>query len=219
MAGRRHEGDHHACGCARPDGSCGPGGPALDSERVRELAEEIWTASSGRVMPARPALDPRASRPGASAQAAYQRHRQEELTAWRQGWWWRAGALAGATIGGGLLIGLTVGAWLGWPMALAAVLVTGWRLRYRRDGVDTRSCGGGWWPFGRTVVRRADAGAGSTIGSVIWFLIAHRIGCCGMSYRAGASGVLTPSASALPWAASAQMTKMSSVMIRSAQNG
>ena len=77
----------------------------------------------------------------------------------------------------------------------------------------------GWWPFGRTVVRRADAGAGSTIGNLIWFLIAHRIGCSGMSYRAGASGVLTPSASALPWAASAQMTKMSSVMIMSAQNG
>jgi hypothetical protein len=132
MAGRRHEGDHHACGCAQPDGSCaGLAVRRLDSERVRELAEEIWTASSGRVMPARPAPDPRASRPGASAQAAWKRHRQEELTAWRQGWWWRAGALAGATIGGGLLIGLTVGAWLGWPMALMGALVTGWRFRFR----------------------------------------------------------------------------------------
>jgi len=28
------------------------------------------------------------------------------------------------------------------------------------------------WPFGRTLVRRADAGAGSTIGNVIWFLLA-----------------------------------------------
>jgi uncharacterized membrane protein YccF (DUF307 family) len=27
------------------------------------------------------------------------------------------------------------------------------------------------WPFGRTVVRRADAGAGSAIGNVIWFLL------------------------------------------------
>jgi uncharacterized membrane protein YccF (DUF307 family) len=28
------------------------------------------------------------------------------------------------------------------------------------------------WPFGRTVVRRPDAGAGSAIGNVIWFLVA-----------------------------------------------
>ena len=28
------------------------------------------------------------------------------------------------------------------------------------------------WPFGRTIVRRPDAGAGSTVGNVIWFLFA-----------------------------------------------
>ena len=28
------------------------------------------------------------------------------------------------------------------------------------------------WPFGRTIVRRADAGLASTIGNVIWFLLA-----------------------------------------------
>ncbi|WP_410655610.1 YccF domain-containing protein [Amycolatopsis sp. lyj-112] len=28
------------------------------------------------------------------------------------------------------------------------------------------------WPFGRTVVERHDAGAGSTIGNVIWFIFA-----------------------------------------------
>jgi uncharacterized membrane protein YccF (DUF307 family) len=28
------------------------------------------------------------------------------------------------------------------------------------------------WPFGKTVVRRADAGAGSAIGNVVWFLLA-----------------------------------------------
>jgi uncharacterized membrane protein YccF (DUF307 family) len=28
------------------------------------------------------------------------------------------------------------------------------------------------WPFGKTVVRRADAGAGSTIGNVLWFVLA-----------------------------------------------
>jgi uncharacterized membrane protein YccF (DUF307 family) len=28
------------------------------------------------------------------------------------------------------------------------------------------------WPFGRTVVRRQDAGAGSVIGNIIWFVLA-----------------------------------------------
>jgi uncharacterized membrane protein YccF (DUF307 family) len=28
------------------------------------------------------------------------------------------------------------------------------------------------WPFGKTVVRRPDAGAGSSIGNVLWFLLA-----------------------------------------------
>jgi uncharacterized membrane protein YccF (DUF307 family) len=28
------------------------------------------------------------------------------------------------------------------------------------------------WPFGKTVVRRPDAGAGSAIGNVVWFLLA-----------------------------------------------
>jgi uncharacterized membrane protein YccF (DUF307 family) len=27
------------------------------------------------------------------------------------------------------------------------------------------------WPFGRTVVRRSDAGAGSAIGNVLWFVL------------------------------------------------
>jgi uncharacterized membrane protein YccF (DUF307 family) len=28
------------------------------------------------------------------------------------------------------------------------------------------------WPFGRTLIRRADAGAGSLIGNIIWFILA-----------------------------------------------
>jgi uncharacterized membrane protein YccF (DUF307 family) len=28
------------------------------------------------------------------------------------------------------------------------------------------------WPFGRTIVRRPDAGAGSVIGNIIWFVLA-----------------------------------------------
>jgi uncharacterized membrane protein YccF (DUF307 family) len=29
----------------------------------------------------------------------------------------------------------------------------------------------GLWPFGRTVVKRADAGVGSAIGNVLWFIL------------------------------------------------
>jgi uncharacterized membrane protein YccF (DUF307 family) len=28
------------------------------------------------------------------------------------------------------------------------------------------------WPFGRTIVRRPDAGAGSVVGNIIWFVLA-----------------------------------------------
>ena len=28
------------------------------------------------------------------------------------------------------------------------------------------------WPFGRTVIKRSDAGAGSLIGNIIWFILA-----------------------------------------------
>jgi uncharacterized membrane protein YccF (DUF307 family) len=28
------------------------------------------------------------------------------------------------------------------------------------------------WPFGRTIIRRTDAGAGSVIGNIIWFVLA-----------------------------------------------
>src|SRR2546429_5417029 len=42
------------------------------------------------------------------------------------------------------------------------------------------------WPFGRTVVKRADAGAGSAIGDIIWFVL------CGwwLALRAPLTGVL-----------------------------
>lgn len=35
-----------------------------------------------------------------------------------------------------------------------------------------RIAGYALWPFGRTAIRRADAGAGSVIGNVIWFIVA-----------------------------------------------
>jgi hypothetical protein len=86
MAGKRFQGDH---GCCR-DRAHGSRALAmvgrLSEERVRELAEDIWTTSTGRVVPARPIPDPRSSRPGASAEAAYRRRRQQEREAWRPGW-------------------------------------------------------------------------------------------------------------------------------------
>jgi hypothetical protein len=131
MTGKRRE-DGRACRRDQHDASCvGLTVRGLSSERVAELAEEIWTASTGRVLPARPIQDPRSSRPGASAQAAYQRRRQQELRAWLHGWWWRIGAVVGAAAGVDLVVGLTVGAWLGSLMALVAALVAGWRLRFR----------------------------------------------------------------------------------------
>ena len=73
--------------CDRPDGSCaGLAVRRLSSDRVQELAEEIWTASSGELLPARPGSDPRSSRAGASAQAAYVRRRARNAKAGGRPW-------------------------------------------------------------------------------------------------------------------------------------
>jgi Nuclease-related domain len=131
MAGRRHDGDHAGC-CDRADGNCvGLAVQRLSQQRVEELAEEIWTASTGSLLPARPSSDPRSSRPGASARDAYRRRRQQELAAWRPGRWWRVGAMLGAAVGAGLLVGLAMGVWLGWSATLLVMLVAGWQLRFR----------------------------------------------------------------------------------------
>ena len=130
MASKRHEGDR-ACRCHRDDASCAAlTVRRLSHERVRELAEEIWTASGREEPPLRRATpDPRDSQAGASAQAAYRRCRQQEREAWRQDMLWRVGAVAAAALAGGLLLGLTLGAWMGWRMAVLAALLVWWRLR------------------------------------------------------------------------------------------
>jgi Nuclease-related domain len=131
MAGRRHDGDRAGC-CDRADGNCvGLAVQRLSQQRVEELAEEIWTASTGSLLPTRPSSDPRSSRPGASARDAYRRRRQQELEAWRPGRWWRMGAMLAAAAGAGLLVGLAMGVWLGWSATLLVMLVAGWRLRFR----------------------------------------------------------------------------------------
>lgn len=131
MAGKRHD-DGRICLCDRPDGTCaGLAVRRLSPDRVRELAEEIWTASSGFLPPVRALPDPRSSRAGASSQTAYRCRREQERATWRPGWAWRAWAVAGAALAVGLLTGATVGAWLGWPMAVAAAVLAWSRLRFR----------------------------------------------------------------------------------------
>jgi Nuclease-related domain len=131
MQGRRHE-HQPACGCDPTDVRCAAlTVEQLSQDRVRELAEEIWARSTGGRLPARPAPDPRRSRPGASAFAAYRRHRQREREAWRPGWRWRAGVAVAAAVAAGLLTGLSLGAWVGWRIALLVALLAGWRLRFR----------------------------------------------------------------------------------------
>jgi hypothetical protein len=127
-----HHDDGRVCLCDQPDGTCaGLAVRRLSQDRVGELAEEIWAGSSGDLLPARPLTDPRGSRAGASAQAAYRRHRDQERERWRPGWVARVWAMFGAASSAALLIGLTVGAWLGLPMALLAAVLTWWRLRFR----------------------------------------------------------------------------------------
>ena len=76
MAGKRFQGEHGCCR-DRADGSCALATVGrLSEERVRELAEDI---------------------------AAYRRRRQQEREAWRPGWPRRAGIVAVAAGGVGLL--------------------------------------------------------------------------------------------------------------------
>ena len=148
MGGKRHD-DGRVCLCDRPDGSCaGLAVQRLSRDRVRDLAEEIWTASSGFLPPGREAGDLRSSRAGASAKAAFLRRREQERATWRPGWAWRAWAVAGAASAVGLLIGLTVGAWLASPLALATAGLTWSRLRFRP------SAGAGIWRRQAAMQRR-----------------------------------------------------------------
>jgi hypothetical protein len=147
MASKRHDG--RVCLCDPPEGICaGLVVRRLSQDRVSELAEEIWTASSGDLLPARPVLDPRSSRAGASAQAAYRQHRQHERIRWRLGWERWTAAVLGVALAVGLIAGVSVGAWLGWPMALLLAAWTGWRLRFRP------SPGVGVWRRQATMQRR-----------------------------------------------------------------
>jgi Nuclease-related domain len=132
MAYRRREHDR-ACRCDRADSGCAAlAVQGLSRTRVQELAEEIWTVSTGTAVPVQPVPDPLDSRPGASAQAAYQRRRHKEQEQWREGprWQWRWAVVAAVGIGVGLLAGAVMGDWVGVRVAMLAGLVSWWRLGF-----------------------------------------------------------------------------------------
>jgi Nuclease-related domain len=134
MASRGHH-ERRLCRCDRADGGCaGLAVRRLSPERVWELAEEIWTASSGDLLSARPALaDPRSSRAGASAQAAFVRRHALERADWRPALVWLilVWGVLGAAPAVGLLLAVTVGAWLGWSVILLVAALAWSRLRFR----------------------------------------------------------------------------------------
>lgn len=131
MANKRREHDR-ACRCDQADAGCAAlAVQRLSRTRVQELAEEIWTVSNGTAVPERPLPDPRGSRPGASAQAAYRRRRHKDRQQWRDGWRSRwAWLVAAAVLGVGLLVTPVLGPGLGWRLAVVAGLGAWWRLRF-----------------------------------------------------------------------------------------
>jgi Nuclease-related domain len=172
---RRREHDR-ACRCDQADSGC----PALAVQglsrtRVEELAEEIWTVSTGAIAPVQPSLDPRASRPGASAQAAYRRRRHHERERWRDSrrWRWRWGIVAAAVFGVGLVASPALGAAVGWRMAMAVGLVAWWRLWFHP------SANARFWRRQAAAQRRA-AGVLAQLEQEAW-LVLHDVALPGWS--------------------------------------
>jgi hypothetical protein len=131
MRGKRHEREP-SCGCDPTDVSCAAiAVRQLNPDRVRELAEEIWAQSTGGRLPADTVLDPRRSRPGASAFAAYRRHRQLDREDWRPGLKWRVAVAVAAAVSAGVLGSLALGVSLGWRIAVLVAVLAGWRLWFR----------------------------------------------------------------------------------------
>jgi hypothetical protein len=98
--------------------------PLPSARRTRPAARPA--ASSNRPMPGEP------GRPGASAQAEYQRRRTAELAAWTRTLPWRVAATLAAGTAGGLLAGRLAGSWpAALAVAAAVAAAVGWALRFR----------------------------------------------------------------------------------------
>jgi hypothetical protein len=175
MAYKRREHDR-ACRCDQADAGCAAlAVQRLSRTRVQELAEEIWTVSTGTIDAIQPGLDPRGSRPGASAQAAYRRRRHQEREQWRDGWrWrWRWGAVAAVVLVVGLLVGASMGAGMGWRTAVLAGLLVWWRLRFHP------SANARFWRR-QVVLQRRTAGVLDQLEQEGW-LVLHDIALPGWS--------------------------------------
>jgi len=64
------------------------------------------------------------------------------------------------------------GFWLAVGYALAGLVMCVLIITFPFGIAAFRLAGFVLWPFGRTLIRRPDAGAASTIGNVIWFVLA-----------------------------------------------
>lgn len=64
------------------------------------------------------------------------------------------------------------GVWLALAYVLAGVVCCILIVTIPFGVASFRIAGFALWPFGRVAVRRGDAGAGSAIGNVIWFVVA-----------------------------------------------
>ena len=64
------------------------------------------------------------------------------------------------------------GFWLAVGYALAGIVMFVLVITIPFSFAAFRLAGFVLWPFGRTLIRRPDAGAASTIGNVIWFVLA-----------------------------------------------
>jgi uncharacterized membrane protein YccF (DUF307 family) len=64
------------------------------------------------------------------------------------------------------------GFWLAVVYALAGLLMCILIITFPFGIASFRLAGFVLWPFGRTVIRRPEAGAASTVGNVIWFVLA-----------------------------------------------
>ncbi|MGH2816544.1 MAG: nuclease-related domain-containing protein, partial [Actinomycetota bacterium] len=129
--------------------------------------------STGTTVPVQPLLDPRGSRPGASAQAAYRRRRHKEREQWRDGSRWRWVVVAATTLGVGFLVVPVIGAWVGVRVAAVAGLVAWWRLRFH-PSADAR-----FWRRQAQLQRRT-AGVLAQLDQEGW-LVLHDIALPGWS--------------------------------------